>query len=113
MIKIDSTSFGQVVINGQSFGDVLIVGGEIKPRRRIGSSHRIGLSEVEALLSQAPDVILIGTGQSGVLKVDSISKQRITASGAELIILPTPAAINKFNELVKTKRVNALIHTTC
>jgi hypothetical protein len=113
MIRIDSTSFGEVVINGQSFGDVLIVGQEIKPRRRIGSSHRIGLTELEALLSQSPDVVLIGTGQSGVLEVDSIAKQKISASGVELIILPTPAAISKFNELIKTKRVNALIHTTC
>jgi hypothetical protein len=59
-----------------------------------------------------PAVVIIGNGQSGVLRVDSETKKAIEAK-ARLLVLRTPEAIEKFNELSKEKRVNALVHTTC
>ena len=120
MINFEKTWFGGVKINGQDYRQVLVVGEEIEERdekelnKLYGTTHRIGPWEVEKLLSNKPEVIIIGNGQSGVLEVTSEVREKIETSGVELRILLTPQAIAEFNKLYQeSKRVNALIHTTC
>ncbi|MBI5229105.1 hypothetical protein HY991_03270 [Candidatus Micrarchaeota archaeon] len=120
MVKFDSTSFGEVWINGQKHGDVLIVEGEIIPRdignlkKIFGTSHRISEDEANKLLEGKPEYIVIGKGQDGVLQIDDSIMKKFESAGVQLIDLETPEAIEKFNELhSKRKKVNALIHTTC
>ena len=120
MIHFDKTVFGAVYINGQRYGDVLIVGDKIKPRdkerltREIGDHHQVGDFEVDELLTNKPEIIIIGNGQSGVLEVNDRVRERINKAGAELKILLTPEAIEEFNRFTKEeKKVNCLIHTTC
>lgn len=118
LVCIDSTSFGEVVIDGQKYGDVLIVGGDVIPRKRrllermFGTSHVLSMEEIQRLLSNSPEVVVIGTGQSGVLKVKE-EQRKLLSSKAQLVELDTPQAIDEYNRLSKDKRVNALIHTTC
>jgi len=79
-----------------------------------GTTHQIGDWEVEKLLRNKPEIIIIGNGQSGVLKVNDEVKQKLISAGVKLEILITPEAIKEFNKLYKEgKKVNALIHTTC
>lgn len=119
MVKFDSTSFGEVTIDGVSYGDVLVVGDRILPRnkgtlRRVfGTSHAVSDEEVKKLLEGDPDVVIIGTGQSGVLRVEKAVEEKIKTAGVELIVLETPQAIRKFNEISRNRKINALIHTTC
>ena len=54
---------------------------------------------------------LAGAGTYGIGKI--VGSEAIKKKGIELIVLKTQEAIEEFNELSKTKRVNALIHTTC
>ena len=119
MVKFDSTSFGSVTIDGKRYSDVLVIEGKVMPRKRdllrkvFGTSHKISEDEAGQLLKGAPQVVIIGSGQSGVLEVDESIRKELSQK-AELIILQTPGAIKKFNELACLgKKVNALIHTTC
>ena len=111
-MNIASTSFGRIIIDGKKYNDVLIVNNKILERDWDSGSHRISNNEAEKLLMGSPDVIIVGTGQAGVLRVDSIIIEKIRKN-AELLILKTPEAVKNFNELSKDKKVNALIHTTC
>ena len=119
IIQFESTSFGKVVIDGKTYGDVLIANNEVVPRNRgllrkvFGTSHKINEEEVERLLEGDVEVIIIGTGQSGVLSVDSRIREKINSADVELIEAKTPEAIKLFNSLTGEKKVNALIHTTC
>jgi hypothetical protein len=90
----------------------LIVNNEILERDWGSGSHRISNGEAEELLIGSPDIIIIGTGQAGVLRVDNNIIEKLSRN-AELFVLKTPEAAKKFNELAKDKKVNALIHTTC
>lgn len=119
-VHFDSSSFGEVVINGQSFGDVLVVGGEIEARddprleRELESDHLIGDWEVEELLSNQPEIVIVGTGTAGVLRIMPEVRRKFEKAGVELIAVTTPRAIEEYNSLVSMgKKVNALIHTTC
>ena len=111
-MNIDSTDFGRIVINGKKYSDVLIVNNEILERDWKSGSHRVSNSEAEKLLMGNPDIIIVGTGQAGVLKVEGNIMEKI-GKNAELLILKTQEAVKNFNELSKDKKVNALIHTTC
>ncbi len=120
MVYFNRTSFGSVTIDGQKYGDILVIEGEIENRERdnleriFGTSHLIAPFEVSKLLSGKPDVIIIGKGQSGALQVQEEVKKKLAKGSRELIILETPQAIRKYNELAKQgRKINALIHVTC
>ncbi|MBN1755458.1 hypothetical protein JW877_04505 [bacterium] len=118
MIKFDSTRFGSVTIDGKKFSDVIVTKGNFIIRKKyvlektFGTSHTISPSELTQLVSGHPDIVVIGTGQKGNLEVTREIRAAIEKQ-AELIVLQTPEAIKKYNELVEDHKVNALIHTTC
>src|SRR3989344_1518623 len=120
MAHIDEIKFGSVKIDGKKYHQVLIIGEKIIERESeklhelFGTSHKIGDWEQATLIAGNPEVILIGDGFQGVLAVEPKVMEKLQKSGAEIIIAHSPAAIHKYNELVKQgKKVNALIHTTC
>lgn len=120
MPHIDEIKFGNLTINGKKYGQVLIIGDKIQERESdklhelFGTSHKIGDWEQEILLKDGPEVILIADGFQGVLQVEPQVMEKFKKTDAEIITLHSPAAIHKYNELIKQgKKVNALIHTTC
>ena len=120
MPHIDSTKFGEIVVDGKAYHQVMITGGRVEERdyekltALFGTSHRIGDWEAEALFSDGPEVIVIGTGTSGMLTVPEEIKERAKKEGIHLDIALTPEAVEIYNRRVEEgKRVNALIHTTC
>lgn len=120
MPHIDSTQFGEVVIDGRKYSQVLIIGDTVaerdyeKLKELFGTSHKIGDWETEALLKENPEIIVVGTGQDGKLEVDKDFLARVQEENVEILAAVTPEAIRIYNEKVKAgKRVNALIHTSC
>lgn len=120
VVHFDSSSFGELVINGKSYGDVLVIGGKVEERddskidRELGTDHLIGDWEVEKLLSNKPEIVIIGAGTAGDLQVTPEVGENFKKAKVELIVLTTPRAIEEYNSLTKMgKRVNTLIHSTC
>jgi len=120
MPKINSTKFGQIVIAGKKYSQVLIIGEKIierdydKLKKLFGTAHKIVDWEIDQLLSNNPEVIVIGTGQDGLLEVDEEFKQQMADRGIGVIIDKTPEALKIYNERIQAgQRTNALIHTTC
>ena len=108
------------MIDNKTYKDVLVIGDKIIDREKmipggfdIHSHHTIYERELDKLLEGKPEVIIIGTGQSSVLEVPIEIDKQIRQRKIELIVLNTSKAIEKYNEISKLKRVNALIHTTC
>ena len=124
MLKIDKVEWGKIEINGKKYGQVLIIGDQVierdseKLHQLFDTTHKIGDWEVEELFNNSPEVIVIGTGWAGVLKIsEELIRQLAEKSeklGVELKILKTPKAVKEYNQLAEEgKKVNALIHTTC
>lgn len=120
MIKIDSTGWGSVVVNGQKFDQVIISGEKVirreveKLEKLFGTTHQIADWEIEELLSGNPEIIILSSGQGGVMKIADEVLEKLSKSGAEIKILLTSQTISEFNRLTSEgKKVNALIHTTC
>ncbi len=112
-MKIDSTSFGKIVIDGQEYKyDVFVFAdGSIRERQR---EHTISKEEIELLASPKPEFIVIGTGQSGVAKVSAQARDLAQTKCIHLMIAETPDAINLFNALSEQgKKAAGLFHLTC
>lgn len=119
MLKIDEVSFGKIVINGLPYKDVLIVKGEVISRNKgvlraiYGMSHLLSDEEVKKLGEGHPDVIIIGSGHTGMLEVKKSQVKKLKEKCSEFYLLLTPEAAEKYNEFLRKKKVNALFHTTC
>jgi hypothetical protein len=119
MAKINSFNFGFIVIDGKQYAsDVLILpDGTVKEREpgkgRFGS-HLIKTSEIENMRKSQPDIILVGTGTSGLAILSGDAEVYITKANLNPVVLPSSEVVEKFNQLTdEGKRVAALIHITC
>lgn len=119
MPKIDGFNFGFIIIDGKQYvHDVLILpDGTIKEREpgrgRIGS-HSITINEIANLHNMHADVIVIGTGAVGNVKLAEEAEGYLDSFNFNPVILPTALAVEKYNlETSLGKRVGGLIHITC
>jgi hypothetical protein len=116
MVKIDSTSFGELLIDGKTYYSDMTVWWDGRVEYR-GKSHQLDMSEFVKLLQRKPEAIVIGTGQSpprGGLKILPEVLQMAEDRGIEIFSDLSPKAIQIFNGLLANKKkVVAVIHTTC
>jgi len=108
--KFGFCRFGLLVYSAIPFPAVdLVIHANGLPSLRGSKEHFVGFSEIEGLLKEGPDVLIIGTGYNNLVQVE----EGIAAMPA-IVILPTPQAVRRYNELRdKGKRVAAIIHSTC
>jgi hypothetical protein len=119
MAKIHSFNFGFIVVDGKQYVcDVLILpDGTVREREaskaRLGS-HTITWSDVARIANERPEFIVIGTGTSALAKLSEDAGINLRQANLNLVVLPSPQAVEKFNQLTdEGKRVAALIHITC
>ena len=110
-MKINSTSFRSITIDNKTYKhDVWIfVDKTIKERNR---NHEFTLEEFNIITKGNPEILIIGTGQYGVVKISEEVIKAAKEKNIELIYNKTPTTIKKFNDL-KHKKIAAAFHTTC
>jgi hypothetical protein len=111
---IESYTFGEIIINGKRYTKDLI----IFPDRILNNwwrkeGHKIHLEDLSDILPQKPEVLIIGTGNSGLVNIHSEIKKYIESKEIKLIAEPTPKAYKTYNQLKNKKRVIAALHLTC
>jgi hypothetical protein len=112
---IDSYRFGLVVINGKKYtSDVIIFPGMVRSEwwRRKGS-HELCLDDIGDVLTENPEVLIVGTGESDLMRVLPETKQSVKAQGIRLILETTTKACLTYNQLCHSQRVVAALHLTC
>ncbi len=117
--RIASQIWGKVdVVGFGSFRDVkLFVGGAREwDWRETGTRHRPGVqvADCKELLKSGAETIVLSRGVHEVLQVPDATVKWLEEQGAEVIVLPTPKAVVRYNELAAAGvAVGALIHSTC
>ncbi len=77
-------------------------------------THEFKMDEFLKLLERKPEIIVIGTGISGVLKVLEEVEQEAENKGVEIFKDTSPKAAEMFNGFVADKkRAVAVLHSTC
>jgi len=111
---IDSYSFGNIIIDGKKFiKDLIIFPEKINSswRRKIG--HFLSEDDISEILDYKPGILIIGTGASGLMKVDDKVKEKLRSLGIESIIKKTSDAVAEYNRICKDKKVVCALHLTC
>ena len=117
--RIDNTSFGSITIQGLVFDhDVFInLNGEIKKRKKklskkhFGTSHIISLEEAMHIYQEGTEKLLIGSGQTGMVRLSDEASEFFDQKNCNVFIIPTGAAVDKWNK--ETGSVIGLFHLTC
>ena len=111
---VDSYQFGQVVVNGKKYtSDVIIFPHRVIDSWWRKSGHQLCLDDIAEVLAENPEVLVVGTGASGLVKVLPEVKQSLEDQGIKLIAQPTSEACNIYNQLCHSQRVVAALHLTC
>ena len=119
---IEEYRFGSIKILGKTYDydmEVRWTGEVLKWWRKEG--HLVDIDDVKRAVEQSPDVIIIGTGHSGMAKVTNEAQSFIKEKGIELIIDITEEATKTFNiicqeseeETGKQEKIIGLFHLTC
>jgi hypothetical protein len=113
-VIIDNYDFGRITVNGKLYTtDLLIFPEKIKVNWQRKKGHNLQVADVKAALEAKPDVLVVGTGYSGILDVPHETRKQIESEGIELIVQKTAEACKTFNRLVESRTVVAAIHITC
>jgi len=109
-----SYQFGQIVIKGKKYSsDVIIFPDRVQGAWWRNRSHELTLEDIKEVLNENPEVLIVGTGASGLMKVLPEVKQSLDAQGIKLIAQPTSEACNIHSQLCHSQRVVAALHLTC
>jgi hypothetical protein len=113
-MMIDSYEFGSIVIKEKRYSsDVIIYPDRIKDDWWRREGHQLCIDDLEDVIEQNPDVILVGTGNPGLMKVLPETKKHIKSRGINLIVQNTKDACKTYNQLSSSQKVIALLHLTC
>jgi hypothetical protein len=107
---IQGYRFGRMVVDGVvHHQDLLLLPERVVPGWWRQQGHRLALEDLEA----APDVLVVGTGASGVMEVPALTRRSLADAGIELVVLPTTEAWQRYNELSSRRRTAGAFHLTC
>ncbi len=113
-MKIDSYSFGRIVIDGKTYtSDVIIYPGRVDASWWRKEGHLLHLADLGEALRAKPDVLVIGTGAAGVMRVPRETVDRIAGQGIEVKVERTSKAVGLYNGLQGARTVIAALHITC
>ncbi len=111
---IDSYQFGLVLVNGKQYtSDVIIFPGRVKDNWWRRSGHQLCLDDIAEVMAEKPEVLIVGTGASGVMKVLPEVQRAADAQGIKLIVETTDKACHTYNRLSHSHRAVAVLHLTC
>ena len=112
--RIESYRFGQIVVDAQSYTkDLIILPGGISSGWWRQEGHALHPADLDTVFEAKPDLLVVGQGANGLMRVTPAAFQALQAAGIELIALPTGEACQTYNRLRTERRVVAALHLTC
>lgn len=113
-MKISHYSFGRITIDGKTYtSDVIIYPDRVDSSWWRKEGHYLQVVDLTEVINAKPDVLIIGTGYSGVMVVPEETTEFVRSKGIEVRVERTEKAVDIFSSLRKDKKVIAALHLTC
>ncbi|MCX8094909.1 MAG: MTH938/NDUFAF3 family protein [Caldisericia bacterium] len=110
---IDSYEFGEIIIEGKVYkSDLIIIEDKIIENWWREEGHLLKEADLFEVLKYKPEVLIIGTGANGLMRVSEDLIKKLKDEKIEYYILKTKEAVKKFNE-IDNKRKAGAFHLTC
>ena len=113
-MRIVFYEFGRMNIDGREYtSDLTLFPDRVKGNWWRKEGHKLLKEDLVEIIEAKPEVLVVGTGYSGLVKIPKETENFVRSMGIELIAEPTEKAVRHYNELSKVKRVLAAFHLTC
>ncbi|MDY6916312.1 MAG: MTH938/NDUFAF3 family protein [Candidatus Cloacimonadota bacterium] len=114
-MKIKNYNFGKMQIDGQEYTKDLIIWPDEKIQdnwwRKKG--HLLQRQDIPKLLETKPEIVIIGTGYFGMMKIDENFRNMLKENNIKLISHKTGKAVEEFNKINFERKIVAAMHLTC
>ncbi|HMK71025.1 MAG TPA: MTH938/NDUFAF3 family protein [Xanthobacteraceae bacterium] len=118
-MEIEGSTFGTITIDGKTYEhDVIIrLSGKVKKRKKklskkcYGTSHVLSKDEAKFVFQRGCQQVIVGSGQMGNVRLSPEAEAYFAKKGCEVLLQPTPQAIDVFNKS-QAKKIG-LFHITC
>lgn len=112
--EIQAYRFGRIVIDDAVYNrDVIIFPDRVRSNWRRRGGHNLALEDFIEVLADDPEIIILGRGAIGRMKVADDVRELITERGIEFLNFRTEGACKTYNELRERRRVIAALHLSC
>jgi len=111
---IESYDFGEITIDSKRYTtDVIIFLDHVDDGWWRKEGHRLSLEDLKGVLQAKPEVLVVGTGYYGSMKVPNEVKEYLASKKIQLIAESTRKAYKTYNRIASSKIVVAAFHLTC
>ena len=109
------TTGSHMTVQGTKYHkDLKIIHGQVKGNWWRKEGHRLDAADISDILSAKPDVLVIGTGYAGRMRVPASLRTTMQDEHIEVIAERTANATKTFNRLFNQgKDVAGAFHLTC
>lgn len=112
--KVKNYSFGKMEVDGERYSkDLVLLPDRVESNWWRERGHRLAVEDLQEVFDAAPDVLVVGTGAYGAMKVPDETRRAIEAEGIELHIAQTGDAWRTYNRLQEQRRAAGAFHLTC
>jgi hypothetical protein len=113
MPRIESYSFGHIVVDGQeATNDVIVLPSRVVHNWWRRDGHSLVLDDLRDVLDELPSRLVLGTGAYGRMHPDPQALEELRERGIEVEALPTEQAVRRYGEL-DAAHAAAALHLTC
>ncbi|MFQ6070859.1 MAG: Mth938-like domain-containing protein [Candidatus Aminicenantales bacterium] len=111
---IETYSFGKMIVKGKKYSsDLIIFPDRINSSWWRVSGHKLSMEDLKEVFEEKPEVLVVGTGAAGMMKVDEEVRHYAVENGITLIVEKTKNAVKSFNQNFKKKKTVGAFHLTC
>ncbi len=114
-MTIEHYDFGEIIVDGKEFhSDLVVYPSKVDEGWWRKEGHYLQTVDLFRPVASKPEIIVIGTGYNGVMRVAPEVEPFLKERGIECRIARTQEAVRITNELAEAgKRVVACLHLTC
>jgi len=114
MMHIDEYSFGRIVIDKKTYtSDVIIYPDRVDSSWWRKEGHYLQKTDLTEVIDERPNILIVGTGSSGVMHVPENTIRFLESKGITVYIDKTENAVEIFNKQSGDKKLIGAFHLTC
>jgi hypothetical protein len=112
---INEYTEGRMTVDGREHRkDLKILGRKVAAGWWRKEDHFLDRDDITDVLSASPDVLVVGTGYAGNMRLDESLRRALEDHGIELVAQKTHEAVKTFNKLMaEGKDIAGAFHLTC
>jgi polyphosphate kinase 2 (PPK2 family) len=108
---IQAFEYGRITIADEDYNEDILVfpNGDIEISKR-EDEHEVKLEDIKALIKSKPEILILGLGTIGMVKVKPEVKKKVSSQGIELHAYKSEKAIETYRDNRTQKSTAALFH---